>query len=289
MPSPILALVEHWLRRYRRDSIAPQIGPDRRAPAVVVTGGSDGIGRSLARRFAADGATIVLVARNTAALTETARDIVDHYRVATHVIALDLTASDATARLEAELMKLALYCDVLVNSAGMGLAGPFVDHTAADVTRLADLNVRALTDLMRHFLPGMLARGRGGILNVASLAGYAPGPYQAAYYASKAYVIALTEAVGYECAGQGVRISVVAPGPVDTGFHDRMGAVGAFYRHMLPQMSAQAVARSAHHGFLYGSRVVIPGLFSTILHPALRVLPHVLLMPILGWLLKPRP
>ena len=104
---------------------------------------------------------------------------------------------------------------------------------------LVDLNVRALTRLTRHFLPGMRQRGRGGILNVASLGGYAPGPNQAAYYASKAYVLSLTEAIAAETAGEGVRVCALAPGPVDTAFHARMGAENAFYRYLVPPASAR--------------------------------------------------
>ena len=118
--------------------------------------------------------------------------------------------------------------------------------------RLLDLNVRALTALTRHFLDGMRVRGRGGILNVASLGGYTPGPYQAAYYASKAYVLSLTEAMAAETAGEGVRVCALAPGPVDTGFHARMGAEGAFYRYLLPPASAEAVARAGYRGFALG-------------------------------------
>ena len=107
----------------------------------------------------------------------------------------------------------------------------------------------------------MKARGAGGILNVASLGGYAPGPYQAAYYASKAYVLSLTEALAAEAAGSGVRICVVAPGPVETRFHAKMGGEGAFYRSFIRAQTPKAVAASAYRGFMLGRRVVVPGLF----------------------------
>ena len=105
---------------------------------------------------------------------------------------------------------------------------------SADVLRLIDLNVRALTHLTHHFLPGMRVRGRGGILNLASIGGYAPGPNQAAYYASKAYVLSLTEAIAAETAGEGVRVCALAPGPVNTRLHESMGAENAFYRCFVP-------------------------------------------------------
>jgi hypothetical protein len=134
----------------------------------------------------------------------------------------------------------------------------------------------------------MLARARGGVLNVASLGGLAPGPYQAAYYASKAYVISLSEAVGYETAGSGVRLSVLAPGPVDTGFHAAMGAEHSFYRQLIFPLSPEATARAAYHGYVLGWRLIVPGLMNKVLAVALRILPHTALLPLIGWLLRPR-
>ena len=129
--------------------------------------------------------------------------------------------------------------------------------------------------------------GRGGILNLASLGGYTPGPYQAAYYASKAYVISLTEAIASETAGEGVRLTVLAPGPVRTAWHDRAGAGAAFYRWLLPS-SAASVARAGYLGYTLGLRVVVPGLLSPFLAVALRVMPHRVTTPMVRWLLKPR-
>ncbi len=151
----------------------------------------------------------------------------------------DVTATDAIATIEAALAAHGAYADVLVNSAGIGLSGPFHAHAPEDVVRLIDLNVRALTQLTRHFLPGMRVRGRGGILNVASLGGYTPGPNQAAYYASKAYVLSLTEAIAAETAGEGVRVCALAPGPVNTAFHARMGRGDG----LLPHARAAGVGR----------------------------------------------
>ena len=152
---------------------------------------------------------------------------------------------------------------------------------------MIDLNVAALTRLMHHALPGMLARGRGGILNVASLGGLVPGPYQAAYYASKAYVISLTEAVGSEAAGQGVRLTALAPGPVDTGFHAAMGSEFSFYRQLILPLSPEGTANAAYRGYVLGCHLVVPGLINKVLALALRILPHTLLLPFVGWLLRP--
>ena len=170
----------------------------------------------------------------------------------------------------------------------MGLAGPFLDQAPEAVVQLLDLNVRALTTLSRHFLAGMRIRGRGGILNLASLGGYAPGPYQAVYYASKAYVLSFSEALAAETAGEGVRVSVLAPGPVNTGFHARMGAERAYYRSLAIAASPEGVARAGYLGFALGWRVIVPGLISPFLALAMRILPHRIVIPIIGLLLKLR-
>ena len=159
----------------------------------------------------------------------------------------------------------------------------------AEIDGLVALNMAALTRLMRAVLPDMLVRGRGGVINIASLGGYGPGAYQAAYYASKAYVISLSEAVAYEVRGQGVRIMAVAPGPVETAFHAKMGADHALYRYVIPPVSARRVARSALRGFRLGAKVVRPGLVSPVLMILVRAVPHPVSIPIIALLLRVRP
>ena len=280
-------LFDAWRRRWWR--------PDREAlaayaglrPMVVVTGGSEGIGYELARRFAKNGYDVMLVARRAGPLQEAAARIRATLKVEAVAVPADVTAPGAIAAIDAALAAHGAYADVLVNSAGIGLAGPFHANSPDDLARLIDLNVRALTQLTRHYLPGMRLRGRGGILNLASLGGYTPGPYQAAYYASKAYVISLTEAIAAETAGEGVRVCALAPGPVNTAWHDRAGAGNALYRYLLPA-SAASVARAGYLGYLLGLRVVVPGLLSPFLALALKLMPHRIMVPIIAWLLEPR-
>ena len=155
--------------------------------------------------------------------------------------------------------------------------------------QLIDLNVRALTALTRHFLAGMRVRGRGGILNLASLGGYAPGPNQAVYYASKAYVLSFSEAMAAETAGEGVR---------DQRFGARPGQHRAFTRAWAPSRPSiaiwscppppEGVARAGYRGFALGLRVIVPGLINPFLALAMRILPHRIVIPIVGWLLKQR-
>lgn len=263
-------------------------GADQYRPAVVVTGASEGIGFAIARRFAAAGHPVLLIARRAEPLAAATRDIAGRGGGTAHALPLDVTAPDAATRIEAELVRLGLYADILVNNAGIGLGGPFAEHDAAGIAQLIDLNVRALSLLTRHFLPQMISRRRGGVVNVASLGGFAPGPYQAAYYASKAYVLSLSRALASEVAGTGAHVCVVTPGPVETEFHARMGADTAPYRYLMRAMSADAVARATYRGWRLGFRVIQPGLFTPVISLAMRVMPWLILVPIVGMLLGAR-
>ena len=257
-------------------------------PWVVVTGASEGIGLHIAHRFAALGRDVILIARGEERLRAAASAIADRHGVRALPVALDVTAVDAAARIASAADEAGGFVDVLVNNAGVGLSGRFdaapTDHIAA----LLDLNVCALTALSRHFLPGMRARRRGGILNIASLAGYTPGPWQAVYYASKAYVISLSEALAAEVAADRVRVTVVVPGPIVTRFHDKMGALDSYYRFLLPMPGPESIAHLAVFGYRLGLRLIVPDIWGFVMMPFLRILPHRLTVPIVGWLLRPR-
>ncbi|MGE0023329.1 MAG: SDR family NAD(P)-dependent oxidoreductase [Hyphomicrobium sp.] len=285
MAHPLIHLADAWIGRSARpeaDALAAVAGL---SPAVVVTGGSRGIGRAVAARFARLGRDVLLIAREPAPLEAAAAEIAREAGVRAVPLALDVTAADAVARLDAGLAEAKLYADVLVNNAGVGLAGPFADASPEAMERLIALNIAAASRLMHHALPPMLARGRGGILNVGSLGGLVPGPYQAAYYASKAYLVSLSEAVAHEVSGRGVRIAIVAPGPVNTRFHQSMHADRALYRAIVPALSADAAAASAVRGYMLGRRVIVPGVLATLGALAVKVLPHALTVPIVGALL----
>ncbi|HEX2840794.1 SDR family oxidoreductase [Hyphomicrobium sp.] len=286
----LTSVADLWIGRYAKPNPAAWVQVQALAPAVVVTGASRGIGRALAHRFARAGRDIVLIARVREALDVAARDIARDTGVSVHSVALDVTDQDAPHRLDAALREAGVYADVLVNNAGIGLAGLFADHSQEDLERLIAINITAATRLMRHALAPMLARGRGGILNVGSLGGLVPGPHQAAYYATKAYLISLTEAVAHEVRGRGVRIAIVAPGPVETSFHGAMGAEAALYRTIIPSLTADAVARSAYRGFQVGRTVIIPGVLPSVGALGVKLLPHAITVPLVGRLLAlPRP
>ena len=256
-------------------------------PYTVIIGGSEGIGIALAHEFARTGAPLLLIARTEEPLKLAAEELAKAHEVEVDWLVLDVTEPGAAGRIEAYAAEKGQSVEVLVNSAGIGLSGPFITHRPEDVARLVDLNVRALTVLSRHFLPRMVRNRRGGILNVASLGGLVPGPNQAAYYASKAYVISLTESLAYEIADTNVRLSVLCPGPVRTKFHERMGAEGSFYL-ATGRMSPEAVARAGYHGFACGETVILPGLLCSANAIALKILPLFVSLPFMGWLLKRR-
>lgn len=257
-------------------------------PAVVVTGGSRGLGLALAERFARAGRDVVIVARSDAATRAAATQIAESTGRRCSAVALDITRAGSVVALEQAVNKAGHYVDVLVNNAGLGQAGLFASAEPQTLEHLVSLNIEAPTRLARHFLPGMLARRRGGLLNVASLGGAVPGPGQAAYYASKAYVLSMTEALSAECAGQGVRICVLAPGPLDTAFHAAMGAEGSAYRILIPAVSLQRTARAAYWGYVLGRRLVVPGLVNRATYGLLRALPHPVSVPIVKALLARR-
>ncbi len=283
----ISGLARAWRRRWWQPGPALQ-GFAGLRPVTVITGGSEGIGFALATQFTRHGSGLLLVARSEARLAEAQGKLVGAEGAPVHFLALDVSRPDAALILDGELARLGAYCDVLVNCAGIGGSGPLAAEDPARVSALVELNVAALTRLTRHFLPGMLVRGEGGVINLASVGSYGPGPNQAAYYASKAYVLSLTEAIAHETAGHGVRICALAPGPVRTRFHARMGAQHAFYRMFSPPIPPALVGWLGYWGYTLGLRVVWPGLATPFAALAMRLLPHRILMPIVATLLKPR-
>jgi uncharacterized protein len=286
-----MGLVNYWKRRaWHRDAEAIAALKGTR-PAVLITGGSDGIGLELARAFASAERTIVLIARNPEKLAKARAGLQSDVSQSNAILTLsqDITASEAPAIIRELLKQNDLFADILINSAGIGTTGDFAADPVDKLTAITDINVTALTRLCREFLPDMLTRGRGGLINVSSLGGFSPGPYQAAYYASKSYVISLTRAIAQETRGQGVRIATVAPGPVNTEFHARADGETSLYRYILPAMSPEQIAASTHRGYSLGLSVIIPGLFNNVMAIAMRVLPAMLVSPVVAILLKPRP
>jgi short-subunit dehydrogenase len=225
-------------------------------PVALVTGASSGIGYDLVKIFAARGHDVVLVARDLERLERAAAECRAMGANAI-VIPIDLAAASAPTRIYEQLAAARVAVDVLVNNAGFGTHGPFASIPADADLQLLQVNIVALTHLTKLFLPPMLARGRGRILNVASLASFQPGPLMATYFASKAYVLHLTEAIAQELSGAGVTVTALCPGPVRTEFRKRAGSEGksSFGSAMEPG----AVAQAGYEGMMRGRRIVIPG------------------------------
>jgi short-subunit dehydrogenase len=289
MTSPVTSALRFWRRRWWKPAPEALALAMRGTPAAIVTGASEGIGLAFVRQLAARGHTVVAIARREDVLREACRTVGKEAPVSRVLpLPLDLTAADAIDRIDEFLTFNGLYADLVVNNAGFGLSGPVESQSEVDIAGLLDLNIRALTLVTRRVLPGMLVRGEGGIINVASLGGYVPGPFQACYYASKAYVISLSEALSEEVAGRGVRVLVVSPGPVDTGFHARMGSDFALYRWLVPAATPESIARKALSSFDWGRSASAPGLVNASLSVLLRILPHTMTIPLVGRLLDPR-
>ena len=245
-------------------------------PIVLVTGGSRGIGLALAHGFAVRGHDLVLVARDPERLQSVAAAIAAAHGVAVEPIACDLAAPHAAADLVEAIGAKGRRVDILVNCAGVGTSGAFTSNTPGQIHAALRLNIDAATALMRACLPGMVAQGRGGVLNVASLAGMQPMPYLAIYGATKAYLVALSRAAAWEVAGTGVTVSVLLPGPVDTGFFTHDGQSGEEHTGLglLPGLSAEAVARTAIEGFLARQTVITPGMLAWLCRLGMKLLPR---------------
>lgn len=277
-----------WIRRWARPDAAALEAIRNLEPTVVVTGASRGIGLAIAMRFAALGERVVLVARNQSLLETALREVAAAGKIPPIALSLDLTVRGAPEGLLQALAARGLYCRTLVNNAGVGASGAFHTIDPERLDTLLALNVAAVTRLTRAVLPEMMARGEGGVLTIASLGGYVPGPNQAAYYASKAYQIWLARALKSEIAGRGVRMSVAIPGPVETGFHADMGAENALYRRSGVATTAERAARSVVTGYRLGMAVVPTGLLNFLAAVLIGLLPHAITVPITGWLLADR-
>jgi hypothetical protein len=239
---------------------------------TLITGASAGIGAELARVFAANGHRVALVARRADRLTKLAGEIAAAGGAAPIVIACDLEQPDAGDRIEQALNAAGVDVEFVVNNAGFGLFGNAARLDRAEQLGIIDVNIRALTDLSLRFA-GQLIKNRGGLLNVGSIAGFLPGPGMAIYYASKAFVLSFTEALRGELGPQGVRVTVLCPGPVPTEFQSRAGYQPGYDPNILNVSSAE-VAQQGYDGLMANRRAVLPGLGIKVVPFLLRMLPR---------------
>jgi short-subunit dehydrogenase len=248
---------------------------------VLVTGASSGIGEELAREFARRGRHVLLVARRAEKLEALAASLGS----AADVLPADLGKADERAALPDRVAALGLVVDVLVNNAGLSTSGPVSESDPVAELNLIEVDVAAVVDLCSRFLPGMVARGRGAVLNVASVGAFGPLPGQAAYGAAKAFVLSYTQAIGEELRGTGVTAASLCPGPVSTEFGQKAGISDEEAKAALPKamwVDADAVAKAAVDGLDSGKTVIVPGVFNRIGASAYHHLPRRLLLPILS-------
>ena len=243
------------------------------AKVVLITGASAGLGSEYAKLFAADGHDVVLVARRRDRLDAIAKELREARGRQAHVIAADLSSPDAAGQVVDEVRRLGLQIHFLVNNAGFGTSGPFAEIDLHRSLEMIQVNIVSLLTLTRAFLQEMIARKSGRILNVGSTAGFQPGPFMAAYYASKAFVNSFTEALWYELRGTGVTATVSCPGATATEF----AAVAGNERSRLFRMGAaspQEVAKEGYRAMMAGRPMVVHGMKNKLAVQALRVSPR---------------
>lgn len=245
------------------------------ARKALITGASLGIGLEMARLFAADKTDLVLVARSTDKLEALASELARQYGISASVYGADLAEAGAAKKLFARVKADGHVIDDLVNNAGFGQYGAFLDLDPEEELRMLQLNIVALTELTRLFAGDMATRSSGRILNVASTAAFQPGPLMAAYYASKAYVLSFSEALANELADHGITVTALCPGPTRSGFQAKAQLEGSRILSM-GLMDSVVVARQGYRAFKSGKPVVITGLLNNLFAQSVRVTPRCL-------------
>jgi uncharacterized protein len=266
-------------------------GASKARKVTVITGASAGIGAALARVFAEHGHDLMLIARRQGNLDALADEIAAAGRIRPLVLPVDLTRPGGVERIASQLAAHGLEPQYIVNNAGFGLIGEAAELDRTEQLAMIDLNIRVLTELSLAFVDA-LGRLRGGILNVASVAGFLPGPGMAVYYATKAYVLSFSEALNHELKPQGVRVTALCPGPVPTEFQARAGIpeVELANGQRVPRAigsnslsrTAEQVAAAGYAGLMRGQRVVIPGIGNKAAALLARLTPHRVMLEIIA-------
>jgi short-subunit dehydrogenase len=250
---------------------------------VLITGASGGIGYELAKLFARDHYDLVLVARSADKLNLVSAELHSEFGVNVKTVALDLADAPAPKFLFDQLQRDGIAVDVLVNNAGFATFSEFATMPEEEILSQIHLNITALTHLTRLFLPPMLARRSGKIMNVASTAAFQPGPLMAVYYATKAYVLSFSEALANEVAGSGVSVTCFCPGATDTGFAKRAGTENTRLFKKIGAMNAESVAQDGYRGLMAGRTLVISGTKNWLVAESVRFAPRKLVTALSRW------
>ncbi|MFG0330054.1 MAG: SDR family NAD(P)-dependent oxidoreductase [Phycisphaerales bacterium] len=256
-------------------------------PAALVTGASRGLGRELARLFAADGHDLVITARDESDLNGLAVELQQEHGSQVFVMPVDLAATTGAEELVDWIERERVTIEWLVNNAGFGTYGPFVETDLDDTLAMLRLNIIALTELTRRLVPGMIERGAGGVMNVASTAAFQPGPLMAGYYASKAFVLHFTEALAEELRDTPLRVSAFCPGPTETDFQRRAKMQKSKLVEGRGMMDAAKAARIGYDGLMNGRRVVVPGAMNRMMAQSNRFAPRRLVTKIVRRIQEP--
>jgi len=242
------------------------------AETALITGASSGIGYELAKLFAQDHSSLVLVARNKSALDQLAAELSAKQGITVTVIVKDLAQHSSCEEILWELREKRIHIDVLVNNAGLGFHRPFLETDLSGIQEMMQVNMVALTHLTRELLPPMIEKRKGIICNVASTAAFQPGPLMAVYYATKAYVLWLSEAIANELEGTGVSVTAICPGPTTTEFQKRAGMQRSKLLDRV--MDAASVAEIGYKGMRKGKTIVITGMRNKLLAQSVRLGPR---------------
>jgi len=248
------------------------LGGQQKRETALITGASSGIGLDLAKLMA-PGFDLIITARNASDLENIARELEAAYGNHVHAIPGDLAKADAPQQLFSEIERRGLQVDILVNNAGFGSYGAFVEGDLQTDRDMIQVNITALTSLAKLALPGMLARKRGKIMNVASTAGFQPGPLMAVYYATKAYVIMFSEAIANELKGSGVTVTCLCPGATATKFAGR-AKMEESRLFKMGAMRSEDVARAGYKGMMAAKGLVIPGVLNKAIAMSVRFNPR---------------
>jgi short-subunit dehydrogenase len=250
---------------------------------VLITGASSGIGYELAKLFARDRHNLMLVARSADKLNQLASELQSQFGVTAKAIALDLSVAPAAKFLFDQLQREGIGVDILVNNAGFGAFGEFAQMPEAGILGQIHLNVTALTHLTRLFLPPMVARHSGRVMNVASTAAFQPGPLMAVYYATKAYVLSFSEAIANELRGSGVTVTCFCPGATNTNFAKRAGTESSRLFKQIGAMDAATAARDGYRGLMAGKTLVFSGAHNWLVAESVRFAPRKVVTAISRW------
>ncbi len=247
---------------------------------VLITGASGGIGYELAKIFAKNGHDLILVARNAEKLLVFAEELRTEYKVQVAAFARDLTLLDQINELYQVIQQEGIFIDFLINNAGMGDFGPFIESDWRKTQYMMQLNMTSLTYLTHLFLQDMKKNGRGRIMNVASLAAFQPGPNMAVYFATKAYVLHFSEALHYELKKFDITVTSLCPGPTQSNFSEAASATSSnlFKSKNIP--SAASVAEYGFMAMMQGKRLAIPGIKNKVFAFLARISPRTLVIQI---------